>query len=471
MHAAHASTARVPAGAARLGRRPGRGQRAAAVARRRAPPQPAADRRRRAAGAADARAHAASPPSARREFADRLAPTASSLPPTARTARRSPSSTRRASTSRCGSTATGLTPAGQAVVAEIGQADDWGLEAVRLPAAGPAAPAPSCRASERADAEIALSLAVLKYARHARGGRAEPTSLSRNIDRKPPLLDPRSVIEEAAKADEPDAYLRGLHPQHPQFERLRQKYLALKRGQPVAQPAQSTGAPQTRASEGARKRAGKRRACASCSSTWSSGAGCRTSSATIYVWVNVPEFMLRVVKNGKVIHTERVIVGKTDTQTPMFSDEMEQVIFHPFWGVPELHQAERDPAEPGARQHQHARAAQSAHPVRRPRHRSRVGRLGQRRHAQVPRLPAAGRRATCWAWSSSASPTSTTSTCTTRRSKNLFNATVRAFSHGCMRVREPQRLAELLLAEDKGWPAEPRRRRRSAAGRRTTRST
>ena len=37
--------------------------------------------------------------------------------------------------------------------------------------------------------------------------------------------------------------------------------------------------------------------------------------------------------------------------------------------------------------------------------------------------------------------------------KNLFNADVRAFSHGCMRVRNPQRLAELLLAEDQGWPA------------------
>ena len=54
-----------------------------------------------------------------------------------------------------------------------------------------------------------------------------------------------------------------------------------------------------------------------------------------YVWVNIPEFMMRVVKDGKVIHAERVIVGKTDTQTPVFSDEMEQVIFHPFWGVPD----------------------------------------------------------------------------------------------------------------------------------------
>ena len=50
-----------------------------------------------------------------------------------------------------------------------------------------------------------------------------------------PLLEPQQVIEQASKAAEVDAYLRSLHPQHPQFEALRQKYLALKRGQPVAQ--------------------------------------------------------------------------------------------------------------------------------------------------------------------------------------------------------------------------------------------
>jgi murein L,D-transpeptidase YcbB/YkuD len=37
--------------------------------------------------------------------------------------------------------------------------------------------------------------------------------------------------------------------------------------------------------------------------------------------------------------------------------------------------------------------------------------------------------------------------------KNLFNATVRTFSHGCMRVRDPLKLAELVLAEDRNWPA------------------
>jgi murein L,D-transpeptidase YcbB/YkuD len=33
----------------------------------------------------------------------------------------------------------------------------------------------------------------------------------------------------------------------------------------------------------------------------------------------------------------------------------------------------------------------------------------------------------------------------------LFGATQRTFSHGCMRVRNPVQLAEVLLAEDKGW--------------------
>ena len=100
--------------------------------------------------------------------------------------------------------ATGLTPAGEAAIAEIRRADDWGLDAAafQLPVLPAASGAELSRAA-RADAEIALSLAILKYARHARGGRAEPTSLSRNLDRKLPLLDPGQVIDQATKAASP----------------------------------------------------------------------------------------------------------------------------------------------------------------------------------------------------------------------------------------------------------------------------
>jgi murein L,D-transpeptidase YcbB/YkuD len=40
------------------------------------------------------------------------------------------------------------------------------------------------------------------------------------------------------------------------------------------------------------------------------------------------------------------------------------------------------------------------------------------------------------------------------QSKGLFGASQRTFSHGCVRVQNPQRLAETLLGIDKGWSAE-----------------
>ena len=53
-----------------------------------------------------------------------------------------------------------------------------------------------------------------------------------------------------------------------------------------------------------------------------------------YVNVNVPEFMARVVQEGKVIHATRVVVGTPDKQTPIFSDEMQEIVFGPYWNVP-----------------------------------------------------------------------------------------------------------------------------------------
>jgi murein L,D-transpeptidase YcbB/YkuD len=38
--------------------------------------------------------------------------------------------------------------------------------------------------------------------------------------------------------------------------------------------------------------------------------------------------------------------------------------------------------------------------------------------------------------------------------RDLFARSFRGLSHGCMRVGDPRRLAEILLAEDKGWAKE-----------------
>jgi murein L,D-transpeptidase YcbB/YkuD len=53
-----------------------------------------------------------------------------------------------------------------------------------------------------------------------------------------------------------------------------------------------------------------------------------------YVNVNVPEFMARIVMEEKVIHATRVVVGTHDKQTPIFSDHMQEIVFGPYWNVP-----------------------------------------------------------------------------------------------------------------------------------------
>ncbi len=123
-----------------------------------------------------------------------------------------------------------------AAIAEIKRADDWGLEAkaFELPST---AEGTALTREAAADTEMKLSLAVLEYARHARGGRVTDPSkqLSSYLDRMPQLLDPKVVLEQIAASAEPDATLRHFHPQHPQFEKLRQRYLELKHSADAAQ--------------------------------------------------------------------------------------------------------------------------------------------------------------------------------------------------------------------------------------------
>ena len=54
-----------------------------------------------------------------------------------------------------------------------------------------------------------------------------------------------------------------------------------------------------------------------------------------YILVNIPEMQLDVYEGDRVPLTMRVVVGKKDTQTPIFNDEMSYLVFSPFWNVPE----------------------------------------------------------------------------------------------------------------------------------------
>ena len=290
-------------------------------------------------------------------------------------------------------------------MAEIAKADDWGLAACafELPqlAQGEAAPA------ALAGAEIKLGLAVLKYARHARGGRIDPSQLSKHLDLKPTLREPKAVLEAVAATETPGDYLRDLHPKHEQFQRLRQALLKARGGghQPsrraarrptppvrlpdgptlklgsehphVALLRQRLGLPLPRGAENIfdlevqdalKAFQGRNNIQATGMLTprtraaLNAGVPQQPSAAKpalagseaqrlianmerwrwmpehlgeMHIWDNIPEFMTRVYKKGQVIHTAKIIVGKPDTPTAVFSANMKFLVFHPEWGVPD----------------------------------------------------------------------------------------------------------------------------------------
>lgn len=55
-----------------------------------------------------------------------------------------------------------------------------------------------------------------------------------------------------------------------------------------------------------------------------------------YLVTNVPEFMLRLTVNGRIIKSYRTVVGKPGrTATPQLAEMVEAVIFNPTWTVPQ----------------------------------------------------------------------------------------------------------------------------------------
>lgn len=53
-----------------------------------------------------------------------------------------------------------------------------------------------------------------------------------------------------------------------------------------------------------------------------------------HVKVNIPDFMMRVIEDGRQVFESRVVVGQRRHQTPEFSDMMDHMVVNPTWFVP-----------------------------------------------------------------------------------------------------------------------------------------
>ncbi len=170
-----------------------------------------------------------------------------------------------------------------------------------------------------------------------------------------------------------------------------------------------------------------------------------------YIVVNIPAFRLDVWERDAVVLSMRVVVGKKDTPTPIFNAAMTHVVFSPYWNVPPtiakgetLPSALRDPAflrrtsmevldENG----------QVVDPAS-----IDLERGGEYRFRQRPG------GANALGLVKFMFPNEFNVYLHDTPADSLFARVSRSFSHGCVRVEEPQALAEYLLKDRAEWTRE-----------------
>jgi len=54
-----------------------------------------------------------------------------------------------------------------------------------------------------------------------------------------------------------------------------------------------------------------------------------------YALINIPEFKVRIIENGKTSLAMKVVVGKYNLQTPVFGEDLQYIVLNPQWNVPD----------------------------------------------------------------------------------------------------------------------------------------
>ncbi|MFW5991952.1 MAG: peptidoglycan-binding protein, partial [Halanaerobiaceae bacterium] len=53
-----------------------------------------------------------------------------------------------------------------------------------------------------------------------------------------------------------------------------------------------------------------------------------------YILINIPGFELRVIDEGEQVLKTRVIIGKKESKTPVFHENLTYLVFNPSWKIP-----------------------------------------------------------------------------------------------------------------------------------------
>ncbi len=393
----------------------------------------------------------------------------------------------------------------------LSKADEDGLIASRYlpkPLVDFANPAAQIEGDSLAAAQldVGLTVAALTYAQHVSGGAFEPERLSGYNDLKPARANAIATLNAISWISQPEKYLAGLVPSHPAYRVFKAELAALESSQePHVQfpegPRVKTGksddrVPQLRdlmlsmnylsevdAIVDAEKELVLDKKLSKALKTFQAAKGIAQTSnldaatvkalsgpdkdqmretlitnmerlrwlpkdlGTRHVFVNQASFRVDVMDNSKSVWTSRVIVGKPLTQTAVFSDQMETVVFNPSWGLPQsillneyLPKLRRDP---GYFDKIGFKVVNSENKLVTSRSINWYS-VGSDSRIGVQQPPggdnALGELKFLF-------PNSHSIYMHDTPTRNLFANAFRAFSHGCVRVQNPREFAQVLL----GW--------------------
>ncbi len=206
---------------------------------------------------------------------------------------------------------------GQAALTRLGQAGDDGLDAAAFQVTLPEG---ARNAESVARLELALARAVALYASQASGGRTDPKRLSGYFDVSPPRIDTTAALTAIARADRVPAALDDFNPSHLGFRQLRAKLIEMR-----GERREMAATDQTR------RHALRERDIIANLERW---RWLPRELGQTHIWVNSPEAQINVMRGTEVVHRTRAVVGRAETQTPVFSDSMSFIVFNPSWYVP-----------------------------------------------------------------------------------------------------------------------------------------
>ncbi|MDN5285576.1 MAG: murein L,D-transpeptidase [Mucilaginibacter sp.] len=162
------------------------------------------------------------------------------------------------------------------------------------------------------------------------------------------------------------------------------------------------------------------------------------SLSSDYLAVNIPEFKLHVYHADSLLWSCNVVVGQKVHQTVIFYGEMQFIVFSPYWNLPES--IIRNEVLPAIKSN---RNYVSEHNM-----------IITGKENGLPVIKQKPGPSNSLGLVKFLFPNSYSIYLHDTPSKSLFGESSRAFSHGCIRVGEPAKLASFLLKYDTTWTAD-----------------